>query len=842
MRIVIDLQGVQSLSRFRGIGRYSLSLALAMARNAGDHEIWLALNDTFPESILNIRHVFSGLIPEERIRVFEIPIPVAEAEPSNTWRTRAAEKIREHFLQELRPDVIHVSSLFEGYTDDAVTSVSAFAPEMCTAMTLYDLIPLLNQSDYLTNEVQRDYYLRKVQSLRNADLLLAISETSRREVIEALKLPQDRVVNISAAVDGRFHPQTLTSERSSQLLNQYAITRKMVMYAPGGFDWRKNFDGLICAYSMLSPPLRANHQLVIVGNIEASKRVYLQKLANRAGLAKDELVITGFIPDEELVEFYNLATLFVFPSKHEGFGLPALEAMSCGVPTIGSNTTSIPEVIGDPEALFDPLSPQGIAEKMERALIDKSFSARLSVNGLSQAKSFTWDGCARRAIDALEALVQARKAASLSTDGLHFVPELLRSIAEISLACKPNDSDLIRVADCIAFNVGHSAPRQLLLDVSVIVHGDAKSGIQRVVRSLMRELIVNPPPDTDVRLIYFDGARYVYASAFSSAFFGAPLQSVSDAVVDFCQDDIYLALDLNAHLTAKIHDIHFRLQCRGIKLYFIIYDILLVQHPEWWPAGTSMIFEAWLRSISNNATRLICISEAVAEEVRDWLKQNPPQCLPGPMVSSFHLGADVKNSLPSKGVPEDAQVKLAAFKAIPSFLMVGTLEPRKGHAQSLAAFEHLWAQGLDVNLVIVGKRGWLINKLVENLRQHPELNKRLFWLEGISDEYLEMVYAACTCLVSASAGEGFGLPLIEAAQHNKPIIARDLPVFREVAGKHAFYFNGLAPEDMADAINRWLVLFRKNMHPKPEGMQYLSWQESAIQLKKSLNLNAVRQG
>lgn len=837
MRIVIDLQGAQSTSRFRGIGRYSLSLALAMARNAGNHEIWLVLNGAFPESVLSIRHAFEGLIPSERIRIFEVPTPVAECDPSNAWRIRAAEKIREYFLQQLKPDVVHVSSIFEGYKDNAVTSVGMFNSGLCTAVTLYDLIPLLNQHDYLADDVQRASYLRKVQSIKNADLLLAISEASKIEARETLQLSSNQIINISAAADSQFQPLKLTAERILQLQNQYGIQRKIVMYAPGGFDQRKNFEGLISAYSMLSSTLRAAHQLVIVGNIDADRRAYLLKLAGQAGLVKDELVVTGYLSEKELVEFYNLATLFVFPSKHEGYGLPVLEAMACGAPVIGSNISSIPEVIGNPDALFDPRTPKDIARKITQALCDESFRDRIRSCGVVRAQKFSWDKSAKRAIAALEVLVQNNK--SVSNSKLDSIPALVRAVAEINATHKHSDTDLVRVAECITFNTKRGLNTQLLLDISVIVHGDAKSGIQRVVRSLLREFLENPPENTNVRPIYLDGIRYKYASAFIAAFMGTPSQDGIDEIVDFCQDDIYLALDLNAHLTAAVHDFHMHLQCRGIKLYFIVYDILLVQHPEWWPQGTSVIFEAWLRSISEVATGLVCISEAVANEVREWIKQNLPQRLSEPMVSSFHLGADVENSLPSKGIPKGADSTLAANKTTPSFLMVGTIEPRKGHAQTLAAFELLWERGIDANLVIVGKRGWLVDQLIDKLKQHPELNRHLFWLEGISDEYLEKVYAACTCLVSASEGEGFGLPLIEAAQHNKPIIARDMPVFREVVGEHAFYFSGLVPEDLADAINNWLALNQKNAHPKSEGMHYLTWRESALQLKKQLHLNAI---
>jgi glycosyltransferase involved in cell wall biosynthesis len=159
--------------------------------------------------------------------------------------------------------------------------------------------------------------------------------------------------------------------------------------------------------------------------------------------------------------------------------------------------------------------------------------------------------------------------------------------------------------------------------------------------------------------------------------------------------------------------------------------------------------------------------------------------------------------------------------------MVGTVEPRKGHAQVLRAFELLWARGVDANLVIVGKQGWMVEKFIAWLRDHEELGKRAFWLDGISDEYLEHVYAACSCLIAASEGEGFGLPLIEAAQHGLAVMARDIPVFREVAGEHAQYFRGAEASALAEACEKWLEAYARGAHPKPQGMPWLTWKQSA---------------
>jgi len=134
--------------------------------------------------------------------------------------------------------------------------------------------------------------------------------------------------------------------------------------------------------------------------------------------------------------------------------------------------------------------------------------------------------------------------------------------------------------------------------------------------------------------------------------------------------------------------------------------------------------------------------------------------------------------------------------------------------------------------------GWQQEAFVERLRSHPMLNKRLFWLEGISDEYLELVYNSSSALLAASEYEGFGLPLIEAAQHKLPIVARDIPVFREVAGEHAFWFKAADGAALSDALQAWLELHKKNAAPKSEAMPWLTWEQSTAQLLSQIEEHA----
>src|SRR5476649_1835884 len=437
MRIVIDLQGAQSESRYRGIGRYSLALALGVARNAGQHEVWLVLNAALGAAIDELRLAFAGLVPAERIRVFDVPTPVAEHLPANSARARAGELLREHAIAQLRPDAVLVTSLFEGYVDDAVVSAGRLGDAAGTAVVLYDLIPFLNPDAYLARAPQRAYYERKIASLRQAGLLLAISDYSRQEAIDALQLDPGRVVSISTAVDASFQPAAVAPDALAALRARFGLNREVLMYAPGGFDARKNIDGLITAYSLLPAALRARHQLLVASKLNDDERHQLTQHARARGLAADELVLTGYVSDATLIDLYRSCALFIFPSKHEGFGLPALEAMACGALVIGSDSTSIPEVIGSAEALFDAADPAAIAAKIAEVLGDAALRERLRENGRVQARQFSWDHSARRALRALEDHHAARAASAEPA------PQRKRRLAFVS----PMPSEKTGVAD-----------------------------------------------------------------------------------------------------------------------------------------------------------------------------------------------------------------------------------------------------------------------------------------------------------------------------------------------------------------------------------------------------------
>jgi glycosyltransferase involved in cell wall biosynthesis len=196
------------------------------------------------------------------------------------------------------------------------------------------------------------------------------------------------------------------------------------------------------------------------------------------------------------------------------------------------------------------------------------------------------------------------------------------------------------------------------------------------------------------------------------------------------------------------------------------------------------------------------------------------------------MGADIDASIPSNGVSERAQALIDKYRFRPAILMVGTIEPRKGYPEALAAFEHLWSTwpSDSPDLVIAGRAGWKTEALQQRLRSHPEAGRRLHWLEGLSDEEICMFYKTCRGLLMASHGEGFGLPLLEAAAHGKPVLARDLPVFREQGLPNVAYFN----DDRAPSLAEKLTDLQKTASSSGVELGLPSWALSVDRLLNEL--------
>ncbi|WP_175913000.1 glycosyltransferase family 4 protein [Burkholderia metallica] len=370
--------------------------------------------------------------------------------------------------------------------------------------------------------------------------------------------------------------------------------------------------------------------------------------------------------------------------------------------------------------------------------------------------------------------------------------------------------------------------RRLLVDVSILANHDAGTGIQRVVRSLLRELAVSPPSDFEV--VPVKATRkdvYRYAIEYAARF-GILLPYVVGTKVQVDEGDMFLGLDLCSRIAPCRRNQYLDWQARGVQFAFVVYDLLPALHPDWFTSKGRKSFRHWLTTIAIHADMLVCISQAVANDLERWLTGKLALTDARPAIRWFHLGTD----LVIEEQPTHSSLPISITGSHPLdrwALMVGTVEPRKGYAAVLDAYEILWAQGCGVGLVVVGQQGWHVDALVERLRTHTEAGKRLFWLPNLDDAQLANLYRTLDGLIMASEGEGFGLPLIEAARNRMPILARDLPVFREVAGERATYFSAKNRHELADALRHWFERMQTGALPVPEPP--LTWQESANLLK-----------
>jgi len=162
--------------------------------------------------------------------------------------------------------------------------------------------------------------------------------------------------------------------------------------------------------------------------------------------------------------------------------------------------------------------------------------------------------------------------------------------------------------------------------------------------------------------------------------------------------------------------------------------------------------------------------------------------------------------------------------------MVGTIEPRKGYAMVLDAFEEIWRNSHPMHLVIVGRVGWKVEALVARLRSRAQKGDTLHWFDDADDSTLDALYEASSGVLVASEAEGFGLPILEAAAHGKPLLIRDLPVFREVAGNEATYFSARTAATLVEELQSWLANLRAGTAPQSRNLLVHDWAYSASQL------------
>jgi len=376
-RLWLDLQAVQSVHHSeRGIGRYvrehARSLVLADAPIAA-----LSLNPHRPRPV--------GLEAE-----------LADA-TTLCWSTASEHRAR----SEQAPLIHHVMSPYE---DEPASRLFPpyLGPHDRLVATVYDLIPDVFPERYLVDVTTHERFRARRRLLEAADLLLCISERTRRDLLELFDVDPSLVHVIGAGVSTFFCPPG----PDDPPLAVAGVERPYVLSVTG-FEWRKNTELLFRAWGALPQALREAHQLVVACSLDDHARSAWAAEAMACGLAKGDYAFTGRVSDEELRALYRGAELFVFPSRYEGFGLPVVEAGRCGTPVVAAATSSVSDLLRHADAGFDPEDAEGLAALIGRALDDGSFRRELRSASIEAAELHTWDRVAARTVAAYAALPEA---------------------------------------------------------------------------------------------------------------------------------------------------------------------------------------------------------------------------------------------------------------------------------------------------------------------------------------------------------------------------------------------------------------------------------------------------
>ncbi len=382
--VFLDAQGAQSpTNQDRGIARYTVEHVAGLLEVSPEIVHTIGVNPRMP-------------LPGQLDFLFGSNL----LEWSVAWRRPARG----------RPSIYHVMSPFElGIPVAEIWPEWARGSATRTVVTLFDLIPLIFPEHYLWDPRTRVAYMARMNLLRSADHVLAISQTTAADAVDRLGIDEWRISVIDAGVNDRFAATyDGPSAARSVLARRLPQLRPGFMLYVGGVDFRKNLERLIEGYALMPADVRARHQLVIACRMTPDERRWLEGLGRGQGLCERELVLSGYVTDAELAALYHLCDLFVFASFYEGSGLPMLEAMSCGAPVAASHTTTSPEILGDLEATFDPYDPVDIGRVLGDTIDDGELLERLRGRSRRIVRRYTWRHVAERSLAGYEAVLRER--------------------------------------------------------------------------------------------------------------------------------------------------------------------------------------------------------------------------------------------------------------------------------------------------------------------------------------------------------------------------------------------------------------------------------------------------
>lgn len=741
MRILIDLQGCQSEGNgTRGIGRYTKELIKNIMQLSKNDEVVLLANG----KLGNMAHIINPNTNQTEKSIYYCEWIGSDNLTFNLEKNEKAREVakllRQYAIDRINPDLVLIPSVFEGFAENAVVEISGGTSNTPTAVILYDLIPLLNPDIYLTALPRyKEFYMGGLDIIQKANIILTISNYAKEEALKYLDIDQDKIISISTGINKvQFNKKPV--ENPSRNTEWHLEKDSYILYS-GAYDPRKNLKSLILAYKELPENLRSRYRLVIAGKYMEAEIKELIQLAKQTNIA-----FLGYVTDQELIWLYQNCKLFVLPSKHEGFGMPALEAMCCGAVVIGSETTSIPEVIANKNALFNPNSIKSIKAKIEEYITSETQRTELLKSNLEQIRNFSWEKTAQTALN------EIKKAGNIKTKATEWEEQKNRSteaydklISEIKKILNEDPSKKSKdKINHIATYIEHIERQTEWLvrkptDNRHIQHWmiqgpfDSSYSLAKLNRELVKAMqkIAIPvslkntegPGDYPPNMNYLKGHPQIL-NLLSLA------TQNNNIPGDICSRNLYPPRV--ADMQSRINLLH----CYG-----------------WEETGFP---NKWVREFNDHLQGITVMSKHVKKILQDNGIHIP--------IGISGLGVEQ-----NKSEMTELQIEAKQFK----YLHVSSCFPRKGIDELLEAYGNLFTIEDDVSLIIKtfanphNKINDKLKKLKQNNPSYPHIHiinydlkeSEIHWLYNISD-----------VLVLPSYCEGFGLPIAEAMNAELPVI------------------------------------------------------------------------
>jgi glycosyltransferase involved in cell wall biosynthesis len=368
MRIAIDIRRVNEF----GIGTYIWNLVRNLSQLDDRNEYLLAGTDKNFHELGPLRPNFTKFL---------------QSDLTGSWREQLS---LSRALGKRKPDIVHIP-----HHD------CPFMMPGRLVVTIHDCVHVKFPPENLSRLRRYELYWRTKRAVESASQILAVSNSTRDDLLNIFNLDANRISVVHNALDERFSPDENGLDRKT-VLERYQLHDPFILYS-GRIRRHKNIHRLIEAFAVLKSELRDDEQfrnlkLIVIGD-ELSRHQYLRLTVVRSGVQQD-VRFFGFVPNAILQVFYQSAVLFAFPSLYEGFGLPPLEAMASRTPVLASNTSSLPEVLGDAALLVNPENVFEIARGMKAILMEDALRARLVERGMTHISKFSWTTAAKQVIEA----------------------------------------------------------------------------------------------------------------------------------------------------------------------------------------------------------------------------------------------------------------------------------------------------------------------------------------------------------------------------------------------------------------------------------------------------------